>query len=156
MQVKFLKWGNSLALRVPNAFAKELGATEVFGPEEAADKVRQVTGGKGVEVAIECSAATSARILCLGSARQWGRVIFIGEGGEVEFAPSPTLIHHQLSLKGSWVTGLGEMEDLLEFLVRREIHPERTVTQRYTLEETGEAYRVFGAGETAGKVVVIP
>jgi threonine dehydrogenase-like Zn-dependent dehydrogenase len=74
----------------------------------------------------------------------------------VEFAPSPTLIHHQLSLKGSWVTGLGEMEDLLEFLVRREIHPERTVTQRYTLEETGEAYRVFGAGETAGKVVVIP
>lgn len=26
MQVKFLKWGNSLALRVPNAFAKELGA----------------------------------------------------------------------------------------------------------------------------------
>ena len=51
---------------------------------------------------------------------------------------------------------MGEMEDLLEFLVRRGIHPERTVTDRFTLEETGEAYRAFDAGETAGKVVIIP
>jgi antitoxin MazE len=28
MRIQFLKWGNSLALRVPGAFAKELGATE--------------------------------------------------------------------------------------------------------------------------------
>ena len=27
MKVKFLKWGNSLALRVPKAFAQELGAS---------------------------------------------------------------------------------------------------------------------------------
>ena len=27
MKIEFLKWGNSLALRVPSAFAKELGAT---------------------------------------------------------------------------------------------------------------------------------
>ena len=138
------------------AFAKELGATEVFGPEEAADNVRHLTAGKGVEVAIDCSGASSARLLCIEAARQWGRVVFVGEGGEVTFSPSPTLIHHQLTLKGSWVTGLGEMEDLLEFLVRRGIHPERTVTHRFTLEETGEAYRAFAAGETAGKVVIIP
>ena len=28
MRMKFLKWGNSLALRVPGTFAKEVGATE--------------------------------------------------------------------------------------------------------------------------------
>jgi antitoxin MazE len=28
MRTEFLKWGNSLALRVPSAFAKELGASE--------------------------------------------------------------------------------------------------------------------------------
>jgi antitoxin MazE len=27
MKTEFLKWGNSLALRVPNAFAKEVGAS---------------------------------------------------------------------------------------------------------------------------------
>jgi antitoxin MazE len=28
MKVEFLKWGNSLALRVPKAFAEEIGAIE--------------------------------------------------------------------------------------------------------------------------------
>jgi antitoxin MazE len=28
MKIEFLKWGNSLALRVPKAFAQQLGATE--------------------------------------------------------------------------------------------------------------------------------
>jgi antitoxin MazE len=28
MKVQFLKWGNSLALRVPKAFAQEVGAAE--------------------------------------------------------------------------------------------------------------------------------
>lgn len=28
MKIEFLKWGNSLALRVPKAFAQEVGASE--------------------------------------------------------------------------------------------------------------------------------
>ena len=28
MRTEFLKWGNSLALRVPSAFAKDIGASE--------------------------------------------------------------------------------------------------------------------------------
>lgn len=137
-------------------FAKQLGAIETWAPDDALEAIRTRTEGKGVEVAIDCSAAASARRLCLEAARQWGRVVYVGEGGEVTFAPSPTLIHHQLTLRGSWVTGLVEMEDLLEFLVRKGLHPEATVTQRFSLEETGEAYRMFDQGETAGKVVIIP
>jgi threonine dehydrogenase-like Zn-dependent dehydrogenase len=138
------------------ALAAELGAAGTFDPEDALDAIRTLTDGRGVEVAIDCSAAATARALCLAAARQWGRIVFVGEGGEVTFAPSPTLIHHQLTLMGSWVTGLVEMEDLLEFLVRKGIHPEATVTDRFSLEETGEAYRVFDRGETAGKVVILP
>jgi len=33
MRTKFVKWGNSLALRIPNAFAKEIGAVK----DKAAD-----------------------------------------------------------------------------------------------------------------------
>jgi threonine dehydrogenase-like Zn-dependent dehydrogenase len=138
------------------AFALGLGVDEAFTPEQGASAIRTLTGGKGVEVAIDCSSAASARALCLESACQWGRVVFVGEGGEITFSPSPSLIHHQLELKGSWVTGLGEMEDLLDFLSRKDVHPERSVTDSFSLEETGDAYRVFDMGETAGKVVVVP
>jgi len=118
--------------------------------------VRGLTRGKGVSVAIDCSAAPSARALCLEAAGQWSRVVFVGEGCEVTFAPSPTLIHHQITLKGSWVTGLGEMEYLLDFLSRKELHPDRVVTDRFPLEGAGEAYRMFDEGRTRGKVVIIP
>ena len=83
-------------------------------------------------------------------------MVFLGAGGEVTFAPSPSLIHHQLTLKGSWVAGLGEMKDLRAFLARKGLHTELTVTDRFPLEQTGDAYRIFDEGRTTGKVVVIP
>jgi len=33
MQTKFVKWGNSLALRIPSAFAKEIGAAKGKGAD---------------------------------------------------------------------------------------------------------------------------
>jgi threonine dehydrogenase-like Zn-dependent dehydrogenase len=80
-------------------------------------------------------------------------VVFVGEGGSVTFEPSPLLLHKQLTLHGSWVTGLREMEQLLELLVRKQLHPETTVTHQFPLEQAAEAYRVF-AGGTTGKVVL--
>jgi len=138
------------------ALALSLGAAAALEPERAADAVRDLTEGQGVEVAIDCSAAAPARQLCLESARTWGRVVFVGEGGELTFAPSPTLIHHQLTLHGSWVTGLAEMEELLGFLARRGLHPDRIVTERFPLEQTGEAYERFASGAAVGKVVILP
>jgi len=138
------------------AFAQELGAMATLDPGDALEGIAALTRGTGVEVAIDCSAAASARQLCLAAVGQWGRVVFVGEGGEVTFAPSPSLIHHQLTLHGSWVTGVGQMQDLLALLARKELHPDRIVTDRFSLDQTGEAYRLFDAGETVGKVVVIP
>ncbi|MGD0331670.1 MAG: AbrB/MazE/SpoVT family DNA-binding domain-containing protein [Xanthobacteraceae bacterium] len=37
MKVEFLRWGNSLALRVPKAFAEEIGAVEGKRAEMTAD-----------------------------------------------------------------------------------------------------------------------
>jgi threonine dehydrogenase-like Zn-dependent dehydrogenase len=47
---------------------------------------------------------------------------------------SELLIHKQITLYGSWVTSLRHMEELLEHLVRWNLHPERAVTHRYPLE----------------------
>ena len=69
-------------------FAMELGATAVFAPEEALTRVREITAGKGVEVAIDCSAAASARSLCLEAARQWGRVVYVERAGTSASRPA--------------------------------------------------------------------
>jgi threonine dehydrogenase-like Zn-dependent dehydrogenase len=66
---------------------------------------------------------------------------------------SELLIHKQITLHGSWVTSLRHMEDLLEHLVRWQLHPERIVTHRFALDQADHAYRI--ADEGAGKVCIV-
>ena len=81
------------------AQARALGITDVVSPTDAntPDALIALTRGNGFEVAIDCSGNADARHMCLDLAREWGRVVFVGEGGSVAFAPSPLLIHKQLS-----------------------------------------------------------
>ncbi len=137
--------------------AHKLGIVDVVAPDDTRDVrelLRDKTAGHGFEVAIDCSGNADARHLCLELAREWGRVVFVGEGGSVAFAPSPLLIHKQLSLFGSWVCSLPQMEALVEHLVRWQLHPEIMVTHRFSLAQTREAYELFDTGRT-GKVAIV-
>ncbi|MBV9868458.1 MAG: zinc-binding dehydrogenase [Abitibacteriaceae bacterium] len=135
--------------------AKQLGISEVFAPGDSTlAELMKLTNGHGFEVAIDCSANAGARYLCLEAAREWGRIVYIGEGGTVSFEPSPLLIHKQLTLYGSWVCSIGQMEDLVELLVRWNLHPEKIVTHRFTLNQAREAYETFDSGKT-GKVAIV-
>ena len=137
--------------------AKKLGITEVVAPDndgKALSELFEKTDGHGFEVGIDCSGNGQARHLCLEAARDWGRIVFVGEGGTVSFAPSPLLIHKQLTLLGSWVCSVPQMEELAELLVRWNLHPEVMVTHTFTLEEAREAYELFDSGHT-GKVAIV-
>ena len=114
----------------------------------------KLTGGRGCEAGIDCSGSGVARVFALESTRDWGRCAFVGEGGTVTFAVSKLLIHKQITLYGSWVTSLRHMEELLEHLVRWDLHPDRIVTHRYSLQQADEAYRVADQG-AAGKVCIV-
>ncbi len=134
--------------------ARAMGANHVLlAGEDALTEIRALTGGHGVEAAIDCSGSGAGRHLCLEAAREWGRVAFVGEGGSVTFEPSPLLLHKQLTLVGSWVCGLTEMETMLEWLAAKGLHPEQTVTHCFKLDQAEEAYSLFDTGKT-GKVVI--
>jgi threonine dehydrogenase-like Zn-dependent dehydrogenase len=135
------------------ALARELGIEIAVTPEDGLKAVMDATNGHGVEAAIDCSGSASARHLCLEAAREWGRIAYVGEGGTVSFEPSPLLIHKQLTLYGSWVCGLVQMEELVENLIRWKMHPADIVTHRFSLEQAKEAYELFDSGKT-GKVVI--
>jgi threonine dehydrogenase-like Zn-dependent dehydrogenase len=79
--------------------------------------------------------------------------VLVGEGGRLEVDASPALIHRQLTVHGSWVTSLGNMEELVELLVRWDLHPEVTVTDRFPLTEAAAAYATADAG-AGGKVAI--
>jgi len=139
------------------ALAERLQATDLAvtsDDDRLRERLLEATDGHGFEVGIDCSGNADARHLCLEMAREWGRVVYIGEGGTVSFAPSPLLIHKQLTLHGSWVCSMPQMVDLVEHLVRWDLHPDRMVTDRFTLDQAREAYELFDGGKT-GKVAIV-
>ncbi len=158
------------------ALARKLGAEKIFGidvvPErlqlaldlglcdetlassaDNVDEIKRLTGGAGVERAIDCSANDGARATAIRATRKWGKIAFLGEGGRVEFNPSPDLIHDQKTIYGSWVTSLWAMEELVEHLVRWRLHPADLITHRFPLEKAADAYALMATGR-CGKVAV--
>lgn len=135
--------------------ARELGlCDEVLrsGADNVAE-VRALTGGRGVERAVDCSANDQARATAIRATRKWGSIVFLGEGGRVEFQPSADMIHDQKTLYGSWVTSTWLMEELVERLVRWKLHPADLVTHRFPLERVSDAYSLMASGR-CGKVAV--
>ncbi|RME66915.1 MAG: alcohol dehydrogenase [Verrucomicrobia bacterium] len=135
--------------------ALELGlCDEVLpaGPDNV-EEVRRLTGGHGVERAVDCSANAAARATAIRATRKWGRIVFIGEGGTVEFNPSPDIIHDQKTIYGSWVTSIWRMEELVERLVRWNLHPADLVTHRFALSQVADAYALMASGR-CGKVAI--
>ncbi len=130
-------------------------ADEVFvsGPDTLA-KIRELTRGNGVERAVDCSGNTHGRQLAIRATRKWGKIAMVGEGGTVEFNPSPDIIHDQKTIYGSWVTSIWLMEELVERLARWGIHPEDLVTHRFPLEKAADAYALMNEGK-CGKVAVV-
>lgn len=138
------------------ALARALGAVDDVVPagDEAVAAIRDLTGGRGCEVTVDTSGAPSGRLTAIQATRSWGRSVLVGEGGSLTVDVSPTLIHPQLTLYGSWVTSTWRMARLVEHLDRWGLHPEVTVTDRFPLAQAGAAYGTADTG-VGGKVAVV-
>jgi 2-desacetyl-2-hydroxyethyl bacteriochlorophyllide A dehydrogenase len=133
--------------------AVSLGAVDIAVSGEP--EVLHATAGLGCEVTVDCSGSVAGRSLALAGARRWGRCVLVGEGGRLEVDASPVIIHRQLTIMGSWVTSVGHMEELVALLARWDLHPDRTVTDRFPLEEAAAAYATADSG-SGGKVAILP
>jgi len=135
--------------------ARHLGLCDLVltaGPTNVSE-VLDFTGGRGVERSVDCSANDTARAIAIRATRKWGKIVFLGEGGRVEFNPSPDIIHDQKTIFGSWVTSTWLMEELVERLVRWQLHPADLITHRFGLTDVAKAYELMSSGR-CGKVAV--
>lgn len=140
--------------RVDIALEKGLADEAFLSNAESLDKIMELTNGMGCERTVDCSAHTLGRQLAIRATRKWGKCVFIGEGGTVEFNPSPDMLHDQKTIQGSWVTSIWKMEELVERIVRWGIRPEELVSHRFTLDQASEAYSLMAEGK-CGKVAIV-
>lgn len=134
--------------------ALRIGAVDV-ALDASGDGLDEALSGRGANAAFDASGVGAAQLLAVRHTARWGRCVLVGEGGSLTLDVSPQLIHRSLTLIGSWVTSTVRMTELVENLVRWQLHPQVVVSHRFALEDSAEAYRTADGG-MAGKVAILP
>ena len=83
--------------------ARQLGATETINPKaaDAAAAVRELTGGRGADVAIECVGATDPIRTAIASVRKGGAVTLVGNIAPTIDLPLQAVVTRQIRVQGS-------------------------------------------------------
>lgn len=136
--------------------ATELGAAETVnsGSSDPVDALRKLTGGRGVEVAIDCSGAPPAQNAALDAAAKRGAVAFVGESRSTQINPSDQIIRKLLTVVGGWYFPISEWDEICRFVLDHQLPVEKLVTHTFSLDEAAEAFRAFDARETEKAVFV--
>ena len=139
--------------RLSLAESKKLIDIPVTSGANALAEIKKATGGNGCEKTVDCSGSPAGRLLAIQATRKWGRNVMVGEDSEVTFRPSADLMHDHKEIYGSWVTSTWRMEELVERMVRWNIHPDALITNRLPLEKAGEGFAMMAEGK-CGKVAI--
>ena len=134
--------------------AKRLGLIDhgLVPQHNTLDAINELTHG-GANVALDCSGNARGRLLALQGTASWGRCVYIGETGHVQFDVSDDLMHRQRTLYGSWVTSLHNMDQCCDNLAAWGLHPHDIITDSFPIERAAEAYALVASGKS-GKVVI--
>jgi alcohol dehydrogenase len=137
--------------------ATEFGADVTIdnGVENAVAKVMELTGGLGVDVAVEAVGVPETFELCTAIVRPGGRVANVGVHGHSATLHLETLWIRDVTITTGLVDTLTTPQ-LLRLIEERRLDPTPFATHRFALSQTEEAYDVFAAAaETHALKVVL-
>jgi threonine dehydrogenase-like Zn-dependent dehydrogenase len=136
--------------------AQQLGADATINSskENPVERLRAMTYGEGVDIAIDCSGNPAAQNAALDSVRKLGSVAFIGESRSTTINPSDQIIRKLLHVIGGWHFPLGEWQEMTRFVLDHNIPVTQTITHRFPLQDAPEAFRLFDQRVTEKAIFV--
>ena len=133
--------------------ARKVGAHHaVLSDENAAQTIRDLTGGRGADVVLDFFGSTETLNLARAVARVLGDVTIVGiGGGEVPlgFFTQP----YEVSTATTYWGSRPELTELLALAASGQITAESSI---YSLEHGAKAYADLHAGAVTGRAVVVP
>ena len=139
------------------ARGREMGAEAVLDPRDPdiLDQILALTGGVGVDCAVDCSGRVSAERLCMDATRRRGRVAFVGEcGDDLTIRVSPDMIRKGLTVAGSWLYNRGDYPKVMQVIQTSPlIH--LLISHKMPMSRIQEGFEILARGEGT-KIVVDP
>lgn len=139
------------------AVAREFGATRVINSLDgkAVETIKALTGGRGVDTAIEAVGVPATFELCQQIISPGGVIANIGVHGQMVELHLETLWSQNIAITTRLVDAV-TTPMLLKTLQSGKIDPTRLITHHFKLDQILEAYETFGnAAETKALKVII-
>ena len=140
------------------AKAGELGhdTVDITRGDPVAAVRERTAGGRGADVALECSGAPEAVGQCVDMVRKGGRIAVIGLPLEDARIPMQRLVLDELDLVGVRAAA-GEMPRAIELAATGRLRLRELITHRFALDAFADAYATFTERrDGALKVIVRP
>ncbi|HWA45353.1 MAG TPA: zinc-dependent alcohol dehydrogenase family protein [Hypericibacter adhaerens] len=137
--------------------ARQFGATHTVNSKDgkAADAVKALTGGTGVDTAIEAVGVPATFLLCEDIVAPGGTIANVGVHGAKVDLHLETLWSQNITITTRLVDTVTTTM-LLKTVQSKKIDPTRLITHRFKLDQILEAYDTFGhAADTQALKVII-
>ena len=139
------------------ALAHKLGADEILDPRAAGNvtAIRDLTGGLGVDKALDCSGVVAAQRFCIDAVRRKGQVTFIGEcSQELAIRASQDMIRKGLVVRGSWHYNRRLFPKVMQVIQRSPVVAQ-LITHLLPMSRIQEAMEL-SASQQCGKIILKP
>ena len=139
------------------ALAKTLGAEAVVDPTQpdALAQILDLTEGRGVDKAADCSGAAAAQRLLIDAVRRKGQVAFVGEAGDLTIQVSQDLIRKGIILRGIWHYNLADTPAMMRLIRRSGDKLDQFLTHTFPMSRVQDAWALQASG-ACGKVALDP
>ncbi|KAL0927785.1 hypothetical protein M5K25_001995 [Dendrobium thyrsiflorum] len=139
--------------------ARTLGATHTINAsrDDVVEKIKEITGGMGVDIAVEALGKPLTFMQCTKAVRDGGKAVIIGLAptnalGEIEMT---RLVRRQIKIIGSY--GARARQDLPQVVKLAEtgiFSLQNTVSRKCRFEEANQVYKDLDNGKIVGRAVI--
>jgi threonine dehydrogenase-like Zn-dependent dehydrogenase len=139
------------------ALAERLGATTVDPSELAEPGYPGAVVDEPFDVALECSGRPDAMEAALGQLKRAGTLVLVGAGIEYPRLNTSRILLNELVVTGAFVYDHDGFERALELLARPDFPTDLLIEPgEVPLDGILTAIQGLGAGDLAGKVMIVP
>ena len=135
---------------------REMGADAVVdaSKENVVEALKELTGGRGVDVAVDFVSQVSTLEAGANALGKGGRLVTLGGNSPLPFSVSGAkLLQNEQEIMGSRAFTKQDIIDCLELCARGQVRP--LVTETYRLEEAEKVHARLDAGLITGRAAIV-
>lgn len=139
------------------ALAQRFGATDVVSArgEDAVAQVRELTGGVGVDHALECVGNEQSLDTALGVVRDGGGVGYVGVPAGVKGLNLGTIFRRNITLAGGIAPARAYIDELLEDVLAGRLDPGPVLDRTFPLDDVPAAYAAMQGRDVIKAMVLV-